>query len=177
LPFDIHNLSAIGYDPQDLQYSQTLCERLKETFKAMQDPNYKVPELLPLKFDLEKIVSDPVKFVELLKQHLQLIQSNNNYASYQPNITEVYDDPLMSVLVGANQNRELVASFPVWKRYSPSPWWRLRTGDDSATVRKIRSTLWQQVRRNAHDHWQFCSYSPAVYWFSMYAFSPHISRS
>src|SRR2546428_11235393 len=71
---------------------------------------------------------------------------------------------------------ELVASFPAWKRCSPAPWGRPRTGGDSATVRKIRGTLWQQVRRNVHDHCQFCSYAPEVYWLSMHAFSPHISR-
>ena len=75
-----------------------------------------------------------------------------------------------------NPRNELVASFPECKRCAPSPWCRTRMGDDYGTVRKMRGTLWQRVRRNAHDHCLVCSCALAVYWLSIHAFPPHISR-
>ena len=94
LPFDISNLRSIGYDTDDLQYPLKLAKQIKRAYEEMQDQIYKVPEIIPYKFDLEKICSDPLKFVELLKQHLPLSSVNDNLVSYQPRITEVYDYPL-----------------------------------------------------------------------------------
>jgi len=42
--------------------------------------------------------------------------------------------------------------------------------DECGALRKMRGTLGQRVRRNAHDHYQFCSCAREVYCPSMYAF-------
>jgi hypothetical protein len=93
LPFDISNLRAIRYDPDDLQYPTQLRERIKAANIEMQDPNYKVTELLPLKFDIEKIVSDPVKFVDLLKKYLLLPNNNGSLLGNEQNIIEILNTP------------------------------------------------------------------------------------
>lgn len=89
LPFDLHNWRAIPYDPYNLQYPAKLCQDIKKANEEIHDPNYKVPELLPIKFDFDKIISDPLKFVEILKQHLISPMSTD------PSIIEVYDSPSM----------------------------------------------------------------------------------
>jgi len=70
---------------------------------------------------------------------------------------------------------ELVASFQESRRGTPWPWWRASTADEGVAVRKIRGTLWQRVRRNGHDHCQFYSCTPEVYWPPLHAFSHNIS--
>ena len=98
LPFDISNLRSIPYDADDLQYPLKLSKHIKKAYEEMQDQDYKVPEILPFKFDLEKIVSDPVKFVEVLKQYLPSSTLNENLFSYQPKISEVYENPVNTAM-------------------------------------------------------------------------------
>ncbi len=90
LPFDINNLRAVRYDPEDLKYPQKLVDDIKECYKLIQDPNYKIPEILPMRFDLEQIVKDPEKFVELLKKYLPITSpqgiKNNIIEVYEPNL-------------------------------------------------------------------------------------------
>lgn len=70
IPFDITNLRSIMYDPDDLLYPEKLKELIKKAIEEIEKPDYKMPEILKYKFDLERICSDPAKFVELLKKHL-----------------------------------------------------------------------------------------------------------
>jgi hypothetical protein len=98
LPFDINNLRSIPYNSQDLDYPTKLRELIRKFYKEMQDPKYKIPELLPVKFDPEQIVKDPVKFVEILKGHLLLTKEAGNslLSSEQSNIIEVQNEPTAS---------------------------------------------------------------------------------
>lgn len=99
LPFDIKNLRAIPYDPDNLEYPSKLVSEIKKSYASIQNPDYKVPEILPLKFDLEKIVSDPVKFVEILKQHFLISsEKNKTLIEKKQNITEIYESPWIDSL-------------------------------------------------------------------------------
>lgn len=102
LPFDIKDLRGIPYDPDNLQYPSMLVEDIVKSYNAIQKSDYKVPEILPLKFDLERIVSEPEKFVDILKKHLPLTVTNRNrLLEYQENISEVYEQPWMQELRSA----------------------------------------------------------------------------
>jgi len=52
----------------------------------------------------------------------------------------------------------------------PLLWWRPTARDECGALRKMRGPLGQRVRRNAHDHDQFCSCAREVYWPYIYAF-------
>jgi hypothetical protein len=122
LPFDISNLRAISYDPDDLQYPIKLCEKIKAAYLEMQDTGYKVPELLPLKFDLEKIVSDPVRFVEVLKQHLPLTPVKGTLLAQEPHISEVIDSPYDTSL-GLNPNKVMCPKCGIVQTMPISLYW------------------------------------------------------
>jgi len=97
LPFDIHNLRAITYDPDNLEHPSKLVKDIKESYASMQSPDYKVPEILPQKFDLDKICSDPEKFVKLLKEHLvSSTTKDDSLINQQQNIIEIYESPWLS---------------------------------------------------------------------------------
>jgi hypothetical protein len=70
IPFDIKDFRYIDYDPRDLSYPQTLQERIKLAVKEIHAPGYEAPDLIGQKFDLNRIVSDPEKFIEILKDKL-----------------------------------------------------------------------------------------------------------
>jgi hypothetical protein len=105
LPFDIQNLRTIKYDPNDLTYTTGLLKKIRQAYIATTQKKYKVPEVLPIKFDLEKIVSDPEKFVELLKKHLTP-SKEGNLLEYQENISEIYESPMaksIAAVLGSNE--------------------------------------------------------------------------
>ena len=77
-PFDIKNLRAIEYDPFNLSYPEKLREDLKKAVSEINSPGYKTPEILKYKFDLDQIIKDPEKFVELIKRKLIIEPSNKS---------------------------------------------------------------------------------------------------
>jgi len=69
-PFDIHNLRSIPYDPTDLKYPDLLIQNIKNSLKEIQNPKNKQAKFVREKFDFNKIVNDPEKFVQLLREHI-----------------------------------------------------------------------------------------------------------
>lgn len=97
LPFDIHYLRAIPYDPESLEYPSKLVKDIKKSYISMQSSDYKVPEILPQKFDLDRICSDPEKFVKLLKEHLVSSSvKDDTLINKQQNIIEIYENSWLS---------------------------------------------------------------------------------
>jgi hypothetical protein len=69
-PFDIHNLRSIPYNSADLCYPDKLIEGIKNSLEEINDPKYEQPQIVKQKFDFNKILTDPEKFVRLLKEHI-----------------------------------------------------------------------------------------------------------
>ena len=70
LPFDITNLRALSYDPSKLDYPKQLVKLLKESLKEIDSVDYEQPKIIKEKFNLKKVVSDPEKFINLIKEHI-----------------------------------------------------------------------------------------------------------
>lgn len=115
LPFDISTLRTISYDPEDLEYPQKLVTNIKKAYEAILDPSYRIPELLPYKFDLEKIVSDPNKFVEILKKHFSLVPSTQNRLLEHQVIEKVVETPFNDL------NRSLLAGLGITTKQIKCP--------------------------------------------------------
>lgn len=69
-PFDIQDMRSIEYDPTVLTYTEKLRKDLEKVVKVVIAKGYKTPEIMTHRFDFNKIIEDPKKFVELMKQHL-----------------------------------------------------------------------------------------------------------
>jgi len=93
LPFDIQNLRSINYDPKDLNYPKQLINDIKTNLSSIENSKYEQPSLIKEKFDFNKIISDPEKFVLLLKKH---IVHPGNYVNVSDNIVEINDGYLVS---------------------------------------------------------------------------------
>lgn len=70
LPFDIKDFRCTLYDPDDLAYPKKLREEIKKTIDIIDTLGYTPPDIIGQKFDLDKIVADPEKFIEILKEKL-----------------------------------------------------------------------------------------------------------
>lgn len=90
LPFDVHNLRAISYDSNNLEYPKILSQKLKDAYEEIQKTDYKVPDILPLEFDFKNIVKDPEEFIELIKKNL-VYSPGTGLATYRENISEIYE--------------------------------------------------------------------------------------
>lgn len=66
LPFDVQVLRTIQYDSTDLQYTKTLVKKLKEAKKDIEEEGFKVPKIIPYKFDWDQVLSNPKAFAEAL---------------------------------------------------------------------------------------------------------------
>lgn len=95
IPFDIHNIRSIEYDPDDLTYPDKLRLALIEAFGAVTSAKYSVPEILKYKFDLETIFDDPKKFVDLLADKIG-IGSSYIKSPGKGKIVEVLSSPFDS---------------------------------------------------------------------------------
>jgi|GEM_PF-1053402 len=91
-PFDIKNLRSISYDPKDLNYPKLLLQSIKDSLKSVESPGYKSPSLVKERFDFNKIIDDPVKFVDLLKKHI--VSSDSGFTKHGVGIVEVNDGPV-----------------------------------------------------------------------------------
>lgn len=81
LPFDINHFRCVLYNPRDLSYPKKLQKELKKVINEMNEPGYIVPDIIGHTFDLERIVSDPKKFIQLLKE--ALFSKNNDISGFQ----------------------------------------------------------------------------------------------
>lgn len=70
LPFDVQVLRTIQYDSTDLQYTKTLVKKLKEAKKDIEEEGFKVPKIIPYKFDWDKVLSDPEALANVIVQRL-----------------------------------------------------------------------------------------------------------
>lgn len=72
LPFDIHNLRSFPYNPSDLEYPKKLVNTIKLALEEIEMPGYEFPKIAKEKFDFNKIISDPERFVQILKEYIVL---------------------------------------------------------------------------------------------------------
>lgn len=107
MPFDIKDFRCIGYNPEDLLYPKKLKIEIKKAIKAVESPSYKPPDIIGHTFDLDRIVSDPEKFIQILKDKFFL----NN-----PSLTR-FEDTINYGGLGGNATE----SFPGSITFRPSP--------------------------------------------------------
>lgn len=77
IPFDIKDFRCISYNREDLTYFKKLKKEIVKSIEAIQSPGYKSPEIIGQTFDLERIVSDPKKFIEILMEKFPKQESGN----------------------------------------------------------------------------------------------------
>lgn len=108
-PFDIKDFRNIIYDPMSLEYPKKLSQDLRKSIIEIEKPDYKTPEVLSEKFDLEKVFDDPEKFIELLLKHLQPVIKKS-----KEGLVEIDSDIAMSVVnnppAGVNRIKDSLMS-------------------------------------------------------------------
>lgn len=72
MPFDIKDFRYLSYDPNDLAYPQKLRKEIKKALTVINSSEYKTPDIIGHTFDLNRIVADPEKFIEIIKEKLNL---------------------------------------------------------------------------------------------------------
>ena len=70
IPFDIKDFRSIRYSQEDLEYPKKLRDAIKRAIKDINSHDYKTPDIIGHTFDLERIVADPEKFIQILKEKL-----------------------------------------------------------------------------------------------------------